>query len=144
MHHLLSILEWALGLSAATIAGLLLVGFVIATVRALLGHKAQPWVVGDVAGAEARSAAEGYPHRVLVAFDIFCNVVFFFGEQDETISTHAYRASLWPGWTHWWGKFMTWWLDLIQPNHGQLAASGDLERATARVSILSKLLGVSK
>lgn len=140
MHHLLSILEWALGLSAITIAALLLIGLFIASLRAVLGHsKVAPWVVGDVATAEKHSAAEGYPHRVLVALDIFCNVVFFFGEQDETISTHAYRAKLWG---HWWGIAMTWWLCLIQPNHGQLAASGDLERATARVSILTKLLGV--
>jgi hypothetical protein len=38
---------------------------------------------------------------------------------------------------------MTWWLCLLQPSHGQLAASGDLQRATARVSILTRLLGVS-
>lgn len=141
MNHLLSVLTWTISLSGITISALLLIGFLISTVRALFGYKYQPWTPGDVAAAEARSASEGYPHRVLVAFDIFCNVVFFFGEQDETISTHAYRASLWG---HYWGRFMTWWLNMMQPNHGQLAASGDLERATARVSILSKLLGISQ
>lgn len=34
------------------------------------------------------------------------------------------------------------WLSWIQPNHGQKAASGDLERATSRVSVLSRLLKV--
>lgn|SRR5208337_3134741 len=140
MHHLLVILGWILGLSGIAIAGLLVIGFIIASIRALLGHKDAPWVVGDVAAAEAKAAGEKYPHRVLVAFDIFMNVVFFFGEQDETISTHAYRAKLWG---HWWGIAMSWWLCLLQPNHGPLAASGDLQRATARVSVLSKLLGVS-
>lgn len=140
MHHLLVVLEWILGLSATTIGGLLVIGFILASIRALLGHKDAPWVIGDVAAAEALAAAEGWPHRALVAFDIFCNVVFFFGDQDETISCHAYRASLWG---HWWGIAMTWWLCLLQPSHGQLAASGDLQRATARVSILTRLLGVS-
>ena len=140
MHHLLVVLRWIFELSAITISGLLVIGFILASVRALMGHKDAPWVIGDIAAAEARAAGEKYPHRALTALDIFMNVVFFFGDQDETISTHSYRAKLWG---HWWGTAMTWWLCLLQPNHNFLAASGDLERATARVSILSKLLGIS-
>lgn len=144
MHHFFVVLEWVFGLSAITIAGLIVMALAMASIRALLGHSKQkqmPWVPGDVASAEARAAAEGYLHRVLVALDIFLNVVVLRGQQDETISTHSWRASV-EG--KLWGKGMNTWLGWIQPFHGQKAASGDLERATARVSILSKALGVSK
>ncbi len=139
MHHFFVILEWIFGLSGIAIAGLILMAFAMATIRAWIGVKTQPWVPGDVPAAEARAAAEAWPHRVLVVFDIFLNVVVLRGQQDETLSAHAWRAAS-EGKA--WGKAMNAWLGLIQPNHGPLAASGDLERATARVSILSKALGV--
>ena len=69
---------------------------------------------------------EHYIHRVLVAFDIFCNVVFFNGDEDETISSHSARAST-QG--KWWGIALSWFLDLFQRNHGLHAIAGDEERA---------------
>src|SRR5208282_6123998 len=122
LHHLLVVLEWVLGLSSATIAGLIVIAWSMATIRAVLGNTTLGWIPGDVPAAEVRAGAEGYPHRVLVALDIFMNVVFLFGEQDETMSTHAWRASV-VGKT--WGKAMNHWLGWFQPNHGPLAASGD-------------------
>ena len=69
---------------------------------------------------------EGYFWRCLVAFDIFCNVVLFFGLEDETISSHAARAAK-QG--RWWGLVLTQFLCWIQPDHGAHAEAGDLERA---------------
>lgn len=135
MHTILFILE----LAAATIAGLILIGLGVASLRACLGETNETWILSDVAAAEAKAQKEIYPKRVLAAFDVFCNVVFFKGQQDETISTHSWRASL-EG--KLWGKAMIWWLNLMQPNHGQHAACGDLEKAAARVSVLAKLLGI--
>lgn len=121
--------------------GVFFTGFLVATIRAIIGDHAKPWSVSDVAQAEARTAVEPYWHRVLVALDIFINVVFIKGQEDETISTHSWRASLL---NRTWGKAMIWWLNLFQANHGQQAASGDLERAENRVIVLSKLLQVDK
>lgn len=139
MHHFLLVLGWVLGLSAAIVASLIIIALSMATVRAMLGNKNPAWSVADVATAEALTAAEPYWHRALVALDIFLNVVVLKGWQDETISTHAWRASLLG---HRWGIAVAKWLSWIQPNHGQKAASGDLERATSRVSVLSRLLKV--
>ena len=125
------------GIVAITIGSLIGGAGLIATIRAILGRISPPWVSADVAIAEERAAAEWWPHRSLVALDIFINVVVLRGQQDETISTHAWRAFL-EG--KLWGKLMTGWLCWIQPNHGQQAASGDLERAQVRVAILSELL----
>jgi hypothetical protein len=137
LHHLLVVLEWILGLSSVTIAALILIAWVIATIRVIIVGRAPAWTLGDVATAMARASAESYPHRVLVALDIFMNVVFCFGQQDETMSTHAWRMSY-----TWFGKAVNYWLSWFQPNHGPQAASGDLQRATARIAILSKVLGV--
>jgi len=38
---------------------------------------------------------------------------------------------------------MTKWLNGFQPLHGYKAASGDLQRASARVEVLKKALGIS-
>ena len=93
----------------------------------------------NVVEAETKAAAEGYPHRCLVALDIFMNVVFFAGRQGETMSTHAWIASK-SG--KLWGKLMNCWLDGFQTQHGPQAASGDLERSQAEVNRLRKILGV--
>lgn len=61
-------------------------------------------------------------------------------QQDETISTHAWRAA---NEGKLWGKLMCDWLNLFQPNHGEKAAAGDLERALVRVAVLKKSLGIS-
>jgi hypothetical protein len=74
---------------------------------------------------EQQTAKEGYLHRVLVALDQFGNVVFG-GDPDETISSRSARAAERGDWL---GKFMCWWLDKLQSNHGEKAECGDLERA---------------
>lgn len=136
MNTFLLILEIAGG----TIAGLILMAWLMATIRALLGDKSGPWVVADVAIAEAQAAQELWWHRSLVTFDISVNVILLRGQQDETISAHAWRASV-EG--KLWGRAMNGWLCWIQPNHGQKAAAGDLIRAKNRVLVLSKALGVA-
>lgn len=82
----------------------------------------------------SRVAGEGYAHRILVAFDIFVNVVVG-GNEDETISSRVGRVSdAHPNnWTWnpgvWIAKVLNGWLDCIQPDHRQKAQAGDLERA---------------
>ena len=85
-----------------------------------------PLTPEQVKQEEAQAASEGYLHRALVAFDIFCNVVFLRGQQDETISTHSARAAT-QG--KWWGIAMSTWLGWIQSDHGAKAAAGDMQRA---------------
>ncbi len=136
-------MNWKLAaeISGGIMAGLFLVPFSMATIRALRGIKTPVWNgTVDIAVAQKRDAAEGWLHRSLSAFDIAFNVIVLRGQQDETISTHAYRASLED---KWWGIQMTKWLCWFQPNHGQLATSGDLYRASVRVEVLKKILGVS-
>lgn len=127
-------------ITVITVTALIIMSVVMATVRALL-HGVPPVFNPntDVAIAESRAAKEGYLHRVLVALDIFLNVVVLAGRQGETISAHSFIASL-EG--KLWGKLMTKWLDGIQVSHGQKAASGDLERSMAEASRLRKILGV--
>ena len=128
-----------LEITGLTIAGLIAIALLMATVRAIWGGRVKPWITGDVTLAEKKASAEGWTHRSLVAFDIAVNVIVLRGYEDETISTHAYRAFL-DG--HWWGIAMTKWLDWIQPNHGEKATSGDLERAKARAAALAQVLGL--
>lgn len=85
---------------------------------------------------EKQASTEGWIHRILVVVDIAGNV-FFRGQEDETISTHSWRASL-QG--KLWGRVMNYWLDLYQSQHGPKAAVGDLYRAKCRIATLSKLL----
>jgi len=135
-HKLLLIGE----ITAIVIGSLIAVSFLIATFRTLFdGSSASFNPSTDVAKAEARAAAESWPHRILVALDINLNVFVLAGRQGETISTHSYIAST-EG--KLWGKLMNKWLNGFQENHGPLAASGDLERSMAEVARLRKLLGV--
>lgn len=83
---------------------------------------------------EVQTAHEGYVHRVLVAFDIFCNVIFR-GLPDETISSHAARAAL-AG--KFWGIALSRFLNLFQKNHGALAQAGDRARAKIVLSAEEK------
>jgi hypothetical protein len=85
---------------------------------------------------ESQAADEGYLHRVLVALDIFLNVVFK-GREDETISARSYRAAL-EGKI--WGRIMNAFLDIFQSNHGAKAAAGDLERANSIAVTENKIL----
>jgi hypothetical protein len=127
---------------AGAVASLVFVSVAIGSIRHWVDKGAKPFVYpDDVPLAEAKAAAEPYWHRALVALDIFLNVVVLFGAQDETMSTHAWRAAV-AG--KLWGKLMNLWLNGFQPQHGPQAASGDLERALARVAVLMKALGLSK
>lgn len=127
-------------ISVSIVAVLITMSVVLATVRAMLGIKVPLFhPLTDVAAAELRASQEGWLHRSLVAFDIATNVIVLRGQQDETISTHAWRANQ-EG--KLWGRLVTKWLNGFQPNHGWKAASGDLQRALARVSVLRKALGV--
>ena len=124
---------------ATAVASLITISVAMASIRAAIAGKVPAWDVSQVSIAEGRSSREGWLHRMLVAFDIVFNVIVLRGQQDETISTHSWRAQQ-EGKA--WGKAMCWWLDGFQPNHGFKAASGDLERAKSRVAQLSKMLGV--
>jgi hypothetical protein len=90
----------------------------------------------NVTAAKTSAASDKYLHRVLVAFDIFVNVIFR-GRMDETISARSYRAAL-QG--KLWGRILNGALNIIQKNHGALAAAGDLERATSIESTEKKVL----
>ena len=122
--------------------GLLIAASVlIATGRAIFEKKQPPFTYPvDVPKAEAKAAAEGYLHRALVAFDIFLNVIVLAGRQGETISSHAFIASL-EG--KLWGKLTNAWLNGFQSQHGAQAASGDLERSTVEAERLKKVLKIS-
>jgi hypothetical protein len=99
----------------------------------------RPMTPENIAAAMARANDEGRIHRWLDAFDIFLNVTFMNGQNDETMSAHCWRASLEK---HWWGIAMNWWLNGFQPNHGYQAACGDLQRALNRIAVEKKALGI--
>ena len=99
-----------------------------------------PMSPANIALAMAKSNKESRIHRWLDAFDIFLNVTFMNGQNDETMSAHAWRASL-EG--KWWGVAMNWWLSGFQPNHGYQAACGDLQRALNRIAAEKKALGLA-
>lgn len=128
-------------ITGLSIAGLWAVGFLIAGVRRAIDgpHTPEEIDIAFIAKYEGQAEIEGWIHRMLVVFDIFLNVLFLRGQQDETMSAHAWRASL-EGKT--WGRVMNYWLCLFQPQHGPKAAIGDLIRATHRVATNKKALGI--
>jgi len=135
MNHLLLAAE----IFSAAVAGLIVASAVFGAVNKARGLYV-PWSGSQqVAAQEKQAAKEGWIHRMLVAFDIAFNVIVLRGQQDETISTHSWRAQQ-EG--KLWGKLMCKWLNGFQPNHGFKAAAGDLERAQSRVVQLSKMLGI--
>jgi len=73
-----------------------------------------------------------------VVFDIAVNVLCR-GQEDETLSSRAYRASLE---RKVWGIVLNYWLDLIQPQHGPKAMVGDMWRATNRIQTGMRVLGL--
>jgi hypothetical protein len=135
MSHILLAAE----IFSAAVSGLIALSAMFGAVNKFHGNYI-PWNgAAQVAVQEAKAAKEGWPHRALVAFDIWFNVTILRGQQDETISTHSWRAQQ----EHkLWGKLMCKWLNGFQPNHGFKAASGDLERAQSRVIVLKKALGI--
>jgi hypothetical protein len=126
-------------ISGGIVAGMWIVAYGIAGVRRLVRGPFMPEAVDQLfyekyAGQAAR---EGWLHRFLVVFDIAMNVLFR-GQEDETLSSRAYRASL-EG--KMWGRLLNYWLDLIQPQHGPKAMVGDVYRAMNRVATSIKVLG---
>lgn len=133
--------KWVLGgeIFAMGVAGCIVIGLLTATIRSVFKLNTKDikvWNSADIPTVMAKAASEAWWHRSLCAFDIAFNVIVL----RETISTHSWRAQQ-EG--KMWGKAMCWWLDLFQANHGPQAACGDLERATARVAVLKKALGLS-
>ena len=133
---LLGVEIYAIAASALVIASM-----IGRTIWYLLGQSNKmPQTPENIAIAMEKTNHESRIHRWLVAFDIFLNVTFMNGQNDETMSAHCWRASL-EG--HWWGKAMNWWLNGFQPNHGYQAAAGDLQRSLNRAAIEKKALGLS-
>jgi hypothetical protein len=127
-------------ITTAVISGLIAISAIMGFTRELLHGPDPTWHPDtDIPVAMAKAANEGWVHRQLVAFDIAFNVIVLRGQQDETISTHSYRAML-EGKT--WGKLMCKWLNGFQANHGPKATSGDYQRALTRVQMLKKALGL--
>ena len=93
-----------------------------------------PLTPAQEATAEQQAKSDGYARRVLVAFDIFVNVICN-GHEDETISSRAARAAT-EG--KWWGILLSMFLDLFQKDHGAQAQAGDLARAEEVVSLEDK------
>jgi hypothetical protein len=124
----------------AASAGLVVVSTIFRGIHHLLGtSNSRPMTPENIQAAMARSNDESRIHRWLDAFDIFLNVTFMNGQNDETMSAHCWRAAQ-AG--HLWGKAMNWWLEGFQPNHGYQAACGDLQRALNRIAIEKKALGI--
>lgn len=96
-------------------------------VLALIRRTQYAWTVTDTGQSELSSLHEPYWLRVLVAFDVFCNVVAG-GIPDETISARCGRWAMRPH-GHLLQKFINRWLSTIQADHGLQAATGDLGRA---------------
>jgi len=125
-------------LAAAT--GLVIVSLLFRLWHHIRGtSNSMPQTPENIVIAMAKTNLEGRIHRWLDAFDIFLNVTFMNGQNDETMSAHSWRASL-EG--KLWGKAMSWWLCGFQPNHGYQAACGDLQRALNRVAVEKKALGL--
>ena len=123
-----------------TIIGLWASAFLIAGIRHLVHGSDVPEVIDDAFYAKyaAQAATEKWLHRFLVVFDIAFNVLLR-GQEDETLSSRAYRASLE---SKLWGRVMNYWLDLYQIQHGPKAMVGDLYRALNRMTTNKKILGI--
>jgi len=96
-------------------------------VLSIAGRKQYPWTVDATGQSELASLAEPYWLRVLVAFDVFCNVIAG-GLPGETISARCGRWGTRPH-GHLVQRFILSWLNVIQPDHGWQAVSGDMGRA---------------
>lgn len=100
-----------------------------------------PLTPAEVQAAEERASKEGYIHHVLVSFDDFWNVVTG-GQIDETISARVGRVAKDPVRKHkLLAVVLNHALDWIQPNHGEKAAAGDMERAEAVEKTEGETLG---
>jgi len=96
-----------------------------------------PLTPEQVALQEGQTAREGYLHRDIVEVDIAANVILLKGQPDETISSHAARADE-EG--HRWGRWVSGFLNLFQPDHGIKAQAGDTQRAENVIQLEKKEL----
>lgn len=124
---------------AIAASALVLLSILFRLIHKIVGTPARPMTPENIQAAMARASNETRLHRWLDGFDIFLNVTFLNGQNDETMSAHCWRASL-KG--HWWGIAMNWWLGGFQLNHGWQAAAGDLQRAINRVNTEKEALGI--
>lgn len=136
-------MNWTLTgeIGSGIIAGMWIVAYGVAGVRRLIHGPDVPETINEAFYIKyaAQAAAEGWLHRFLVVFDIAFNVLCR-GQEDETLSSRAYRASL-EG--KLWGRLLNAWLDLLQVQHGPKAMVGDLYRALNRTNLNKKILGLA-
>lgn len=127
-------------ISGGIIAGMWIVAYAIAGLRRLISGPFVPEVINEAFYAKyaAQAATHTWPYRILTAFDILVNVIFR-GQADETLSGRAYRASLEK---KIWGIVLSYWLDLLQEQHGPKAAVGDIWRAYNRIATNKQALGL--
>lgn len=123
--HILHIFLRVAEIFFGSIAGLILSGLFVSGFRRFFNKSVLDFQF-DQRKAQLRVSKESRWLRLAIAFDIFCNVLFLNGREDETISAHSWRAAQ-EGKA--WGKAVCWWLNLFQEDHGQRAVAGDLERA---------------
>src|ERR1035441_6973755 len=81
---------------------------------------------------DAEVALYPYWRRALIAFDQFCNVLFFAGLVDETVSAHAGRMAVRGTWRAVWLCNA---LDYLESNHGAKACAADLYRAMLVIQV---------
>lgn len=139
-------------MTVAWVALGLIAAMILLAILGLFVRKDYAWTQADTTVSEAGSLAESYPRRVLVQFDVFWNVVAG-GISGETISarcgrwSHRVTAGCGTGW-RWLAQFMVRWLDVIQPDHGYEAITGDLARAQRVIDVetaaLAKLTAPSQ
>lgn len=107
-------------------------------VLSIVGRKQYPWTSDDTWKSMLASGHEPYRYRLALALDLFANAIAG-GRLGETISSRCGRwklvvhghGTVW----HWLADWMCAWLDVIQPDHGEQAMSGDLKRAQNIVAL---------
>lgn len=102
-----------------------------------------PLTPQQIAAEEQQAATEGKIHKILVAFDQFCNSFSPGAAPDETISSHVRRVVNDPTAKHkLLAKVINWGLNELQPEHGAMAESGDLDRDMVSAVIMAKALQI--
>lgn len=111
----------------------LLGAMVLLFVVGLFVNKGAHWTMAAQAASAIGGTKEPYWLRVLVAFDVFANVLAG-GLPGECISSRCGRWALRPH-GHWVQKFVNGWLNVVQRGHGLLSMAGDMGRAQRIVNI---------
>ena len=110
---------------------------ILLSIIGIFRKKNYKWTQSDTIKSIVNTLRASYIWRVLVAFDTFLNVLTF-GLPGETISARCGRWGIKRRGNTldiWIAKFMLSWLDVIQPDHGFQAMSGDLARAQRIVQV---------